>query len=280
MQRRSAKLVISALCAVVAAATSGAQATRAVRGVVTDTAEHPVSLVRVEVRDGSSTVTDDSGRFRFEVRRDLPVTFELKRIGFLPSRIRLSSGGDTSITLTIYPSVQELAGVAVNAPENVASSLSGFDARMREKYHGGYFVTARDIEQRNPTRTTQLFEGVPGIQVKRVGQNNATRYSIFGMARTIRDASSMGVCEATVYLDGVRVMAGGNLVLDPQGRPLKTKDGRDLLEPGVPIDDVVGSPSNIIGIEVYPSANRAPEKYQQLNGNCAVVLIWTRTRGR
>lgn len=35
-------------------------------------------------------------------------------------------------------------------------------------------------------------------------------------------------------------------------------------------------PSEIAGAELYPHGVGAPPQYQELNGSCGIVLIWTR----
>jgi len=41
------------------------------------------------------------------------------------------------------------------------------------------------------------------------------------------------------------------------------------------IDDLI-STNTVAAIEVYPTAVNAPPRYQTLNGNCGVILIWTK----
>jgi hypothetical protein len=136
--------------------------------------------------------------------------------------------------------------------DTVSSPLSGFSERMRNDMHGGYFITSKAIEQRNFPLPTSLFHGVPGIMVRRVPATpiSPPGYRLFGLQK--------GACQAEVYIDGVHV------VPDPGV--------------GVDVDGLIISSTSIAGIEVYPSINRAPPQYQRANGNCAVVLIWTKTR--
>jgi hypothetical protein len=65
----------------------------------------------------------------------------------------------------------------------------------------------------------------------------------------------------TVYLDRVRIV----------GR-VGTSLGRST-------DDFVNEmvvPSSVAAMEVYPRGTGAPPEFQPMNGNCGVVLIWTR----
>jgi hypothetical protein len=61
----------------------------------------------------------------------------------------------------------------------------------------------------------------------------------------------------TVYLDRVRIVGTVG------GRP----------------DDFVNEmvvPSSVAAMEVYPRGTGAPPEFQPMNGNCGVVLIWTK----
>jgi hypothetical protein len=101
---------------------------------------------------------------------------------------------------------------------------------------------------------------MPGIYVARIP--GTTLFTILGNARTFSNTGRAGArCALTVYVDGGRT---GPLV-----------DARGSSQPGVAVDELV-LPSEIAGIEYYPSAVRAPERYQALNGTCGVVLIWTK----
>jgi hypothetical protein len=229
---------------------------RVIRGVVRDTAGRPLSGVQVNLVAGQGTNTDDAGRFRLAAPSREDVLVDIRRLGFTPSLYSFSAGGDTTLDVTLLPAAQQLAAVNVNERSSSGVGLAGFDERMRARERGagaGYFITGAEIERRQATKTTSLFDMVPGIFVLRV---DATRYSIFARGRTFD-----GKCVPTVFIDGTKIME-------------KFDNGA----PGVAIDELL-TPSEITGIEVYASGNAAPPAYQLLNGSCAVVLIWTK-RGR
>jgi hypothetical protein len=60
----------------------------------------------------------------------------------------------------------------------------------------------------------------------------------------------------TVYMDRIRIVG-----------TLSGKDER--------VNELL-APTHVAGIEIYPHAVSAPPEFQSLNGNCGVVLIWTK----
>jgi hypothetical protein len=65
----------------------------------------------------------------------------------------------------------------------------------------------------------------------------------------------------TVYLDRVRVV--GRLGIRPSDLE------RDLV-------NELALPGHVAGMEIYPRGVGAPPEFQSLNGDCGVVLIWTK----
>jgi hypothetical protein len=236
-----------------------------ISGVATDTLGIPKADARVVLDDSVEVRTDSRGHFTFRNVAAGSRQLVFIVLGFAPFAVPVEVvAGDTARVSARLQRVTVLAPTNINA-DSARMTLTGFDERMREKSHGGYFITAKEIEKRGYVRTTSLFDGVPGVKVLRVG--DGTRYSIFGHGGKVMMRRGSGSdCEAVVYLDGIRIMPG-----IPAGKGT-------MMLPGVDVDAIVNS-SSIAGIEVYPSANRAPPQYQILNGTCAVVLIWTKTSG-
>jgi hypothetical protein len=243
---------------------------RVVRGLVSDHRSRPIASAAVIAAGAGAAggaVTDDSGRFQIEIPHQNRVTFDVRRVGFMPSRVGLDAGGDTNVTVLLLPATTVLPGVAVIQTELRPPALAGFEQRMRERTKGagpGRFITAEEIAKMSPNRTTQVLENENSLSVRRVG---ADRYAVFGRA-------SGGVsCPATLYLDGVRLLAGGQQIRDRRGRVV----GR---EAGAPIDEFV-TPQEIGGIEIYPRALLAPAQFQppandDLASRCAIVVVWTK----
>jgi len=248
--------------------TAVAQTTRVVRGVVQDPANQPQAGVTIQSSGVKAVTTDDSGRFRIEIPHQKRIALELRRVGLMPARFGLGEGGDTSVTITVLPNPQTLAKVEVreSAVDRTLEAV-GFNQRQKDRAQGtnsGHFITASNIEQRNPSRLCPLFEELPGFN-RRIGERAGTCFligrTLVPDAKNSRpgDSAWMG-CPMTVYLDGQRLNA--------------------LTSDAGPVDvDALVLPSGVAGIEYYETGNRLPLKFSLVNGSCGLVLIWTKRGG-
>ncbi len=255
--------------------------TRVLSGVAADTSGNRVPYVTVWFAGTRRTVSDDSGRFRVELPREAGVTVQLRRLGFAPTDVRLEFGGDTAMTITLVPVAAKLAALRVQAEQQVLSlELHGFYERMaeQEKWGGsGQFVTPEEIEFRKSPRTTQLLDGRHGVALKGVGSCNVQVQCFVPLGTNN--------CIMQIYLNGQRLMPTGGARATATGGMVATAfralSGQAAvaggLGPGnvVFLDDFV-HPSELAGIEIYQRAVQAPPQYQMLNGNCGVILVWTK----
>ena len=255
---------IAAVCAVASAAPGDAQ--RVIRGTVVDMRERPVAFVAIAAVGGASAVTDDSGRFRLDISHRNRLVFDVRRVGFMPSRISLEPGGDTSFSILLLPSTQRLEGVEVTSIAGKPPALAGFEERMaaRKRAAGaGLFITAQDIESRPATRTSQVVENIPSIYVRRIGGD---RYAIYG-----RGVGGVE-CPATLWLDGIRVGGGSEPMRDRRGRTTYRHESGEI--------DPLVSPTEIAGVEVYARGMIAPPQFLPPNdpdaSRCAVLVFWTK----
>ncbi len=272
---RSARIAacLSLIAAEVAMATSPSQGTgRLIQGVVLDSRDRPVAMASVTLAGGPSITSDDSGRFRLDISHQARVVFDVRRLGFMPSRVALAPGGDTSVSVLLLPSAQQLSGVEVNESATKPPTLAGFEERMlaRKKAAGtGYFLTADEIEAKSAIRTTQVVENTPSITVRRV--RSGDNYAIYGRA------STGGDCLATVWLDGVQVAGASQPVVDRRTR--RVIPGPTLTE----LDSFV-NPSDLAGVEIYPRGIMAPARFippgDPQAARCAVVVFWTKHASR
>lgn len=237
---------------------SAAQDTRTVSGLVTDSGGRPISYVTLDGGAKYRTLTNAVGEFTFLVPRKDGIEVDVRRIGFMPAKFKVLPGGDTTVTIAMEQLAIIMNTTIIRAQQQVRTLENrGFYDRMLQSQRGalvGDFVTPEEIEMRNPQRVTQMFEQKRGVRVTRIG-------NCYVIVQCYRIMGSAG-CAATVYVDGQRM------------NPLRgaTQDGPASAPP---IDETVNI-SSVAAIEIYPRGSTAPPQYQSLNGNCAIVVIWTR----
>jgi len=109
---RGALLAVCGACVMPLAA--GAQPRRVIQGVVLDGSNQPVPMAAVLAPRIDAAITDDSGRFRVTIPHNNAVVLDVRRVGFMQSRITLKAGGDTTLSLLLvfWPLISKLIDVA------------------------------------------------------------------------------------------------------------------------------------------------------------------------
>ena len=234
-----------------------AQELRVVSGMVTDSGGRTVAYASLDGGARYRAISNAVGEFRFSVPTNVGFEINVRRIGFLPTRVRVEAGTDTTIRITVQQLAVLMTTQIVRAQQQIRTlELRGFYDRMLENQRGslvGVYILPEEIEMRNPQRVTQLLEARQGVQVRRFGRCNviATCYRVMGV----------GGCAATVFLDGQRL----NRLADASGNA----NAAPAVDELIPV-------SSVSAVEVYPRGAMAPSKYQALGGTCAIVLIWTK----
>ncbi len=238
--------------AVPAAAPQPALTTQVVSGTIRG-ANHTVvvgaqvTITPVAARGGSptavarATMTDDDGRFRVPGVPTGLVTIAVKRIGYKAVTIDTIAGPLPALDIALVPVPQRLAAVVVRERRR-ATRYTGplADFNRRRDMGFGHFITATEIDERHPLRTTDLLRMVPGVNVVGAGPLNSIR---------LRNAS----CPPLVWLDGMPALSG---YLDP--------DSFD--------------PASFGGIEVYTGVATVPVELRGTRGeeSCGVIALWSR----
>jgi hypothetical protein len=157
--------------------------------------------------------------------------------------------------------VQNLPVVSIrDSAVSTKLRLTGFEERLngaRRSAHSAYFITEAEIDKRKPRDVTDLFHTLPSVKVVTVSTEQVLLYGN-NLITDPKNPPRMVRCAITIYLDGQRL--------------------NSLADGGVEAPDInrIVSTDAIAGIEFYPSANRAPARFQSLNGGCGVALIWTK----
>jgi hypothetical protein len=198
----------------------------------------PGALVRIA--NGPETRANDRGEW---LLTDVPIgtrMLEVRALGYYASRrpVDVVQGG-APVRVPLISVASMLDTVRVRSQAAIDRRLSGFAERKRSS-GAGRFLTAADIERRQPLMLGDVFRSVGGMEV--VGDVIQMR------------GLSLEKCTPDFYLNGAYL--------------------------GVQtVDDVDGlvRPKDVIGIEVY-SIGTVPQQFTRGMGgdNCGVVLIWTK----
>ncbi len=238
------------------------------RGTVVDsTSGRPLAGAHVRALNARSvtvgdTVTGPKGDFTFTLPIVGDYRLQAVRIGYVTAMTQpmsVSSTRDLYVQLRLGANPVPLDTITV-VPEAVVPeseipwlAQAGFYDRRREGF--GRFLTRADIEHRHPLVMTDVFRGLPGVEVL-CGNRTSQQCDI-----EMPGASTMfirGPCHPTIVLDGVVVRAGG------------------IGTAGDAKPDQVLNPFNIEALEVYTSSAGLPVQYQGYLSPCGAILAWSR----
>jgi hypothetical protein len=233
-----------------------AQAPPVVRGVVVDSTGRPIAYAQVQGPGVDPRTSDDSGAFRFTMRKAGPLRLQVRRVGFRSLDARFSVGADTTLTLVMQPLAASLETVRIEAEATVQSlEIHGFYDRYRDRIKGtatGFFIMPEEIEgRRGAIKATQLIQGTPNVRVMKIRAGKSPT------SQWIETLVGPGGCPMTVYVDGVRLngIAGGIIA---------------------PVDfEWVPTTRELAGVEIYTHAH-VPDRFQAFALNCGVVVFWTK----
>ena len=213
-----------------------------VTGTVKDSAGAPVPEAEVTVIERTTlrrpVATDVQGRFQL---RDVPagrLTVRVRRLGYEQRTVDVLLGATAPTTfLEIIVTPAPAQLEEVRVHPNPVGRLREFYDHRQQRGSFARFLELADIRRIAPTSASALFRSVPGITIRAATTGGST----------IRIRG----CQPTVWVDGQRI-------------------------PGAELDDVV-QPSDIGGIEFYPSSAGIPPQYlDPSNRLCGLILVWTR----
>jgi hypothetical protein len=262
MSARPAALAAAALAVLLLRGAPGEAQTR-VHGTLLDDASGDA------LPGGSVTISTNRGRWQRSVRTDsagawtfaglVPGLYRLRgtRLGFRDAGGELEIAGDTLIEVRLRMAAEavllEPLTVVGRLEPQVSPVLRGFYHRMRRG--PGRFVSRAEIDERRPSRVTDLLRTIPNVQIAppRSGAGGGV------MSR----GSAGGRCGAVVFVDGM----------------LLTRAGSGWRGATVSLDDYV-QPSDVEGIEIYRGESDTPAEFLTRDAGCGTVVVWTRRGGR
>ena len=219
-----------------------------VRGVVRDTAGATLAGARLAVNGGTSTSSDDAGRFELNVPRNVHSELAVRLMGFKPRSVVI--GGTPTpgpIDVVLERIAVTLKPVTVATLPDAFESVSGFGERRRRGT--GAFFDRADLERLRPQTLTDVLRSVGGIQV----HTAMTRWGYQTTPSSTRATGGAIGCSMDYYVNG------------HQYTPTSMGIDRDM------------PPSQIEAIEVYKSSETPPQ-FLGPKSRCGVVVIWTRYR--
>jgi len=227
----------------------GPKPTGTIDGAVTDTGLEPLQGAFVSVPGNKLRIgTGPNGRFRITNVPAGQYLVIVKRVGFRPTSAAVDVPATDTLRLSymLEPVSTTLDPVLI-AEKPFSLRLGEFAARRRVGL--GEFMTQEEIEAKNTVFSTELFRRFQSINVSPSRTTVLTEW--FALSRRESGTLSLSACPMSVYLDNV---------------PLPTPFNLDLLP----------SPRDLAGIEVYAGASTIPPQFAGFNRGCGVILVWTR----
>jgi hypothetical protein len=200
--------------------------------------------------------TDDSGHFEL---RNLPagkheLTVWAPGAAPVSMELVLLSGESYNMRIVLADDAQQLKEITVSAPKEVrtatARRLEGFEQRRRRG--NGVFLTAADIERRNPRLLSDALVAINGIQLMTRGSGKVAIASRGPAPQAYQGGKTAAPCMLRIIVDGMAMPAGTS------------------------IDNV--TPNEVAGMEIYsgPSSTPVELAHYQEDSWCGAILIWTK----
>lgn len=228
-----------------------AQAVGVIDGVITDTLLRPLPVSDVTVvGTGARVTTAANGRFRFLRVSAGQYLMVVRRIGYAPtsSIVQVGQADTLRVSYTLARSVSVLDTVRVRE-RRVSMRMSQFEARRAQGI--GQFLTLEDIEKCGSVQISDYLRSMRGVDVSRQTQE------AFGgnIALSRREGGSFstgsGACAMQVLLDGIVLPRSFDL-------------------------DLLPSPKQIAGVEVYSGAATVPPQFSGADRRCGLIAVCAR----
>jgi hypothetical protein len=241
-------------------------AAQVVRGQVVDEGGSPVSTAAVSLLSVSEEVlrtveADEEGYFRLEADSTGVYLLRVERLGYESMNtppLPVEEGSTVVVELRVAVDAIPLEPLLIRQRSWTRRQdplIQDFYER-REAGHG-HFIAREEIEARQPSELSDLFEGMPGVTRPRWGGDDV-RFRIAQLSR-LWTGTQEGDCRPSIWLDGMLVRPGGDREAGSQ----------------TTLDDVA-SPMEVEGIEIYQHTTDIPIRYNTDSSMCGVILIWTR----
>jgi len=222
-------------------------------GFVSDTALVPIHAAFVSIPGTAIRIgTGPNGRFRIANVPAGQYLIIVKRVGYHPISgiIDVPAADTLRLAYTMEQAAVNTLDPVVVTEKATTLRMRGFEERKKSGV--GQFMDQAEIERRNSAYATELFRKFLSVTVAPSHTTSTTEY--YALSKREGGDPNVGACPMRVYLDQV---------------PLPTPFNLDLLP----------SPKNLAGIEVYSGPATIPPQFAGLNTTCGVILVWTKDGG-
>lgn len=222
-------------------------------GVVTDTLLRPLNSADISVVGvGARVVTSASGKFRFLQVPAGQYLLVVRRIGFAPTSGIIEVPADDTLRLsyTLSRSITTLDTVSVNT-RRVTMRMLEFEQRRRQAQ--GQFLTQEEIERKGSLQIADYLRNFRGVEISRVTTEQFGGTQIYSRREGggYTSGGQLDYCPLQVMLDGIVLPRNFNL-------------------------DLLPSPKQIAGVEVYSGPATVPPQFGGPDRRCGVMAVWTR----
>jgi hypothetical protein len=171
---------------VVLAALAQAQATRTIRGTVSDSAGRPIPRAEISTTGSHGDViaarSDDRGAFALPGVPNGPARVAVRAVGYQPVEVttEVRRGENASVNI-VLSRITDLDTVRVSArpPEcEERTTLTGFNCRRLQG--AGIFIDQLEIARRKPVFLADIFWDTPGFKVDPVVRHRRAFHSTDG----------------------------------------------------------------------------------------------------
>jgi hypothetical protein len=237
-----------------------------VEGVVSDTGLRPLAGAEVSIlRTTLKLTTQQNGRFRVNGVPAGQYILIVKRIGYRPASAVIDVPAEDTVRLaytlekTDYSTMDTVRVIT----QSVSARMAEFEQRRR--FGIGEFMGPEEIDRRAAVFATELMRKFTTVNVQAVQSSRGIYQVYYPVSRRATGSvtpqqSAPGeepipanVCVLTVFVDNVMMPTPFNL-------------------------DLLPTPKDLQGIEVYAGAATVPAQFAGLNRGCGVMLVWTKDR--
>lgn len=171
-----------------------AQGTATVQGRVTTDDGRPVQGADVRVGDEARTLTDGNGAFRLSGLSSGRHTVTVSYLGFQTARkrLKLEAGESRRLSIGLSREAIEVAEIVVQVPSRRRVWARRMFSDLIRQH--GHLLSRRQIEERDPNRTSDLLLRIPGISVLGTREDGIGRRVVVRCGGRPREPS--------LYLDG------------------------------------------------------------------------------